>query len=286
MVSLKKYLAYSFVFLSFLLLAASKAAAGIPCCKNGKMSTCPDLPNGQQYDVSGCQNIDPIRPPLGPIDPIEPGPFYPIELECELGDVQYRPKGDCDTSEKRCCSNGKWSDWDGECGGSSSCGLNECWNGSKCVSKPSSTACTCNNGTCSLTYRCVSGSGWKSTKNCTCDSGYQKNSSGECVHSSCAKGCSVGQYLREIQVGYNKGQCECCYPSGYNANGSLTTMQNCIEYAQIPGAKKCCRTTAYDGPTPIYYTLPSTFSSCSALGEAIQNPMYEVTCPSRMSGLL
>ena len=87
MVSLKKYLAYSFVFLSFLLLAASKAFAGIPCCKNGKMSTCPDLPNGQQYDVSGCQNIDPIRPPLAPIDPIDPDDLiiYPIVKECTSG---------------------------------------------------------------------------------------------------------------------------------------------------------------------------------------------------------
>ena len=120
MVSLKKYLAYSFVFLSFLLLATSKAAAGIPCCKNGKMSTCPDLPNGQQYDVSGCQNIDPIRPPLGPIDPIDPDDLIidPIVKECTSGATQnkYTPSGCSYTTQTRtCCSDGTWSGWDAPC---------------------------------------------------------------------------------------------------------------------------------------------------------------------------
>ena len=253
-----------------------------PCCKGTTMSCCPHPGYDSKgvelsYDLSGCMSVLPV-------DPDRPIIIGPIESECTSGQTQYQPKGDCGTSSRNCCSDGTWSDWDGECGASSSCGLNECWNGSKCVSKPSSVGCTCNNGTCSLSYACVSGSGWKSAKICTCDSGYQKNSSGECVHSTCAKGWCVGQYLREIPSGYNKGQCECCYPVGQSANGNITTHANCVEYATTPGFnKKCCRTTAYDGPTPIYYTLPSTFSSCSALGEAIQKPMYETTCPGNGS---
>ena len=287
--SRKKFGVYFFISALVLagLLMPAELKASQQCCRNGKLTTCPNLPNGQQYDLSGCQLglgpvVDPDRPVI--IDPDKPIIIGPIEAECTSGQTQYQPKGDCGTSSRSCCSDGTWSDWDGECGGASSCGTNQCWNGSTCVSKPSSVGCTCTHGTCSLTYKCVSGSGWKSTKNCTCDAGYEKNSSGECVHSTCAKGCSVGQYLREIPSGYNKGQCECCYPVGQSANGNITTHANCVEYATTPGFnKKCCRTTAYDGPTPIYYTLPSTFSSCSALGEAIQKPMYETTCPGNGS---
>ena len=286
MVSLKRNISLFFIncamFLCFMgmsCLAIACPSGQAECCKGTTLSCCPHPGYDSKgvelsYDLSGCRLIDtPI------ID-------LPIEkLECDAGQTQYQPKGDCGTSSRSCCSDGTWSDWDGECGASSSCGLNECWNGSTCVSKPSSVGCTCNNGTCSLSYACVSGSGWKSTKNCTCDSGYEKNSSGECVHSTCAKGCSVGQYLREIPSGYNKGQCECCYPVGQSANGMITTHANCVDYGTPDLNKKCCRTTAYDGPTPIYYTLPSTFSSCSALGEAIQQPMYETTCPSNGSSL-
>ena len=289
MVSMRnKFGVYFFVSALVLLclLIPAELKASIPCCKNGQLTTCPNLPNGQQYDISGCTNFVPIDP-IVPIDPDLPiiGPIRPVE-ECTSGQVQYQPKGDCGTSERLCCSDGTWSEWDGECGASSSCGTNECWDGSKCVSKPTSEACTCTNGTCSVTYKCISGSGWTSTKTCTCDSGFQKNSSGICVHSTCAKGCSVGQYLREITSGYNKGQCECCAPTGTSANGQITQFANCVETAITPGVKKCCRTEAYDGPVPIYYTLPGMFSSCSALGEAIQKPMYETTCPNSMGGLL
>ena len=293
MVSIKRNMGLLFIncmmFVCFMGLytisnAALCTSSQAPCCKGTTLSCCPHPGYDSKgvelsYDLSGCTTLTPIFPD-------KPIIIGPIESECTSGQTQYQPKGDCGTSSRSCCSDGTWSDWDGECGASSSCGLNECWNGSKCVSKPSSVGCTCNNGTCSLSYACVSGSGWKSAKICTCDSGYQKNSSGECVHSTCAKGCSVGQYLREIPSGYNKGQCECCYPVGQTASGNITTHANCVEYATTPGFnKKCCRTTAYDGPTPIYYTLPSTFSSCSALGEAIQKPMYETTCPSNGSSL-
>ena len=280
----------SMMFLCFMGLygignAVSCSSSQALCCKGTTLSCCPHPGYGsdgteKSYDLSACSSILPIEPDLPII-----GPIKPVE-ECTSGQVQYQPKGDCGTSERLCCSDGTWSEWDGECGASSSCGTNECWDGSKCVSKPTSEACTCTNGTCSVTYKCISGSGWTSTKTCTCDSGFQKNSSGICVHSTCAKGCSVGQYLREITSGYNKGQCECCAPTGTSANGQITQFANCVETAITPGVKKCCRTEAYDGPVPIYYTLPGMFSSCSALGEEIQKPMYETTCPNSMGGLL
>ena len=274
MVSLKKYLAYSFVFLSFLLLAAGKVNASQPCCKNGKMSTCPDLGGGLSYDLSGCQGgLLPVDPVL-PIDPI--GPILPIEAECDLGDVQYKPKGDCDTSTRSCCSDLTWSEWDGECSGSSSCGTNECWNGSTCVTKPTTTACTCTNGTCSLTYTCSSGSGWKSSKSCTCKSGYSKNSSGECVHSTCVKGCNSGYYMREISSGVNKGQCECCAASCNLCGGGICT---CVAYGvSKPLYTTCCAENSY---TYTIYTLPSDFSSCADFGQSAFGKAYVTrTCPS------
>ena len=291
MVSIKRNMSLLFIncmmFVCFMGLytissAGSCTSSQAPCCKGKTLSCCPHPgygSNGKElsYDISECMTVTPIDP--GP----SIGPVKPIEKECTSGQVQYEPIEPCETRKRTCCSDGTWSGWDGKCSGSSSCGANECWNGSICVSKPSSTGCTCTNGTCSLTYTCVSGSGWKSSKTCTCDSGYEKNSSGECVHSTCAKGCSVGQYLREKYNG--NGECECCYPVGKSANGKTSTYANCVDYAVDPnlGIGTCCRTQAYDGPTPIYYSLPSIFSSCEALGEAIQKPMYKTDCPDSWS---
>ncbi len=37
---------------------------------------------------------------------------------CESVDlIQYKPVGDCGTSERKCCANKHWSDWGGECSG-------------------------------------------------------------------------------------------------------------------------------------------------------------------------
>ncbi len=293
MVSLKKKFSIYF-FISALvllcLLIPAELKASIPCCKNGKLSSCPDLPNGQQYDISGCQSVSPINPDGPVIDfPIDGGeiigPIDPI-VKCTSGQSQYKPNGDCGTSERTCCSDGTWSGWDGECSDSSSCGSNECWDGSKCAAKPSSTACTCTNGTCSLTYSCISGSGWKSTKNCTCSSGYQKNSSGECVHSSCTKNCGTGKYLREISSGYNKGQCECCTPQGRQiladgSCGSILTVSDCLDTLSDTYTRNCCHKRDEYGIVTGYY-LPSSYSSCSSWGSALGWTMESIQCCSSM----
>ncbi len=271
MVSFKRYLALSFMFTAFLFLSCITFALSIldydteaECQRNCPSGTCLLTASTGKYicrlSISG-----------GVIG------------ECTSGQTQYQPKGDCGTSERSCCSDGTWSDWDGECSGASSCGLNECWNGSTCVSKPSSTACTCNNGTCSLTYRCVSGSGWKSTKNCTCDSGYEKNSSGECVHSSCTQSCSSGKYRVEISSGLRAGQCDCCSPSGRQKKadgtcGSITTYIDCLssEYYR-PLTQTCCRKIDELVITTVY-SLPSTYSSCSNWGSDMGWSMETTEC--------
>ena len=292
MVSIKRNLGLFFikslVFVSFMGLCCAAYAVNCsgrqrPCCKGKTLSCCPHpgYKNGKElsYDISECMEVAPIDPDK----PIIVGPVKPIEKECTSGQTQYQPKGDCGTSSRSCCSGGTWSDWDGECSGASSCGANECWNGSKCVSKPSSTACTCNNGTCSLTYRCVSGSGWKSTKNCTCDSGYQKNSSGECVHSSCVQSCSSGKYRVEISSGLRAGQCDCCSAAGRQKKadgtcGPIATYYDCLSGNYYrPQSQTCCRKIDELVITMVY-TLPSTYSSCSNWGRDMGWSMESTEC--------
>ena len=137
MVSLKKNISLFFInslaFICFMGLfsianAVSCTGSQRPCCKGKEMSCCAHPgygSNGMElsYDLSGCQNIDPIRPPLGPIDPIDPDDLIidPIVKECTSGQVQYKPSGSCGTSERTCCSNGKWSDWETPCPTTKTC---------------------------------------------------------------------------------------------------------------------------------------------------------------------
>ncbi|MDD6173652.1 MAG: hypothetical protein PUB86_05150, partial [Elusimicrobia bacterium] len=186
--------------------------------------------------------IDPDVPIIGPIKPVE---------ECTSGQVQYQPKGDCGTSERLCCSDGTWSKWDGECGASSSCGLNKCWNGSKCVSKPTSEACTCTNGTCSVTYKCISGSGWTSTKTCTCKTGYTWNSTSQTCGS---KTCSGGDF-------YNASSDKCCNAGSYQfkvgTDGNSMHTNCAVELLDVTG--ECCSMT-----NGAEFRLPTSAGSCSA----------------------
>ena len=277
----------SMMFLCFMGLygignAVSCLSSQALCCKGTTLSCCPHPGYGsdgteKSYDLSACSSILPIEPDLPII-----GPIKPVE-ECTSGQVQYQPKGDCGTSERLCCSDGTWSEWDGECGASSSCGTNECWDGSKCVSKPTSEACTCTNGTCSVTYKCISGSGWTSTKTCTCDSGFQKNSSGMCVHSSCTQSCSSGKYRVEISSGIRAGQCDCCSPAGRQkladgTCGSISTVFDCLSSDYYRGETQiCCKKTNEIGIN-IVYTLPSTYSSCSNWGSDMGWSMTTTEC--------
>ena len=182
MVSLKKNLAVLIIVFSFA-LTAGKAAAAISCCKNGKLSTCPDLPNGQQYDISSCTSVSPV-------DPLIPGGQLADEkyeaLECLSGQVQYRTKDECGTSSRKCCSDGKWSGWDEECSssGASSCTSSQCWNGGECEDRESiRAACSLYiphtvSGTIVRTAECVSGQGWSYGEwqgvgdGCICAEGY------------------------------------------------------------------------------------------------------------------
>ncbi len=228
MVSLKNKFGVCF-FISALvlvcLLMPAELKASIPCCKNGKLSSCPDLPNGQQYDISGCMNVNPVDPVI----PVNPGEKYEggvLVNDCISGQTQYKASGSCGTSSRKCCSNGTWSGWDAECSGANSCGTNQCWNGSTCVSKgETSRSCVGNilnttGGSQTRTATCSSGSGWTYgawTGTCTCTTGYTWNSSTK----RCIKACdtSAAEWCNNCGLTFNANTCRCLCPAGSSWNG-------------------------------------------------------------------
>ena len=169
MVSLRKKFSVCFFIFALVLvclLMPSELQASIPCCKNGKLSSCPDLPNGQQYDISKCTSVNPVNPVV-PVNPDISAIGGGEAVQCLSGQVQYKPSGSCGTSSRKCCSNLKWSDLDGECDGASSCTANQCWNGTRCEDK-GSVQSTCKaliphtiSGDLTRTAKCISGSGWQ-----------------------------------------------------------------------------------------------------------------------------
>ena len=233
MVSIKRNLGLFFikslVFVSFMGLccaayAVKCSSSQAPCCKGKKMSCCrhPGYENGKElsYDLSECMET---ITPIDPDGPIVIDPIYPIVKECTSGQVEYKPKDPCGTSERTCCSNGKWSEWGDKCGASSSCGLNECWNGLKCEAKGAvSKMCSGNvanakSGTLTRTATCGS-SGWNYdswTGTCTCNTGYTWNSSSKTCG---AKTCSGGDF-------YNASSDKCCSAGSYQVragtNGNI-----------------------------------------------------------------
>lgn len=83
---------------------------------------------------------------------------------CTVGSTQtkYTASGcDYDTKTRECCTGGTWSSWGEECcKGAACCTSSQCWNGSKCVDKPTGSQY---NGKCYYTcsnWKCTSGSGW------------------------------------------------------------------------------------------------------------------------------
>ncbi len=75
--------------------------------------------------------------------------------------VKYAPSGSCGTCEYKCCSDGNWSECNKECPDpSEACSSSQCWDGSKCASRPTGKQY---DGKCYFTWAsctCNKGSGW------------------------------------------------------------------------------------------------------------------------------
>ena len=104
MVSLKKYLVHSFIFVGFLLSSISFASSAV-------------ISDSLDYDtIFKCR----LNCSSGTCELIESTGKYlcraDFEIEtCNKGDVQYKPSGLCGTTSRTCCSLNSWSDWGKEC---------------------------------------------------------------------------------------------------------------------------------------------------------------------------
>ncbi len=215
-----------------------------PCCKGATLSCCPHAGydskgNEKSYDISACSQID--KPIIDfPIDGGEIiGPIDPV-FECTSGQTQYKPNGNCGTSERTCCSNSSWSGWDESCPDASSCTSNQCWNGSTCLNKGStsrscsSSIANASSGTQTRTATCKSGTGWSYgswTGTCTCKSGYTW-SSGSCVSSGSSCNCTSSERL----ITYSNGTCCCEFKTcGQTLPGGQTSMCKCFSEGESTG---------------------------------------------------
>lgn len=155
---------------------------------------------------------------------------------CESVDlIQYKPDGNCGTSQRKCCANKQWSDWGGSC---PSCSSSQCWNGSKCADKEAvSRSCLGNvtnaqSGTQTRTATCTNGTGWTYgawTGTCTCTTGYSWNSSTK----RCIKACdtSAAEWCNNCGLTFNPNTCKCSCPVGSTWNGRWCVTKNGTIYA-------------------------------------------------------
>ena len=247
MLSFKRYLALSFMFVGFLFLSSIIFAVTFgydidaECKRNCSSGTCLLNASSGKYICRLSVDVEPIG-------------------DCKSGQTQnkYTASGCSYTTQTRtCCSDGTWSDWDGECGASSSCGLNECWNGLKCEAKGTvSKTCSGNianakSGTLTRTATCGS-SGWSYgswTGTCICNTGYTwNNSSKTCGAKTCSGGdfynansdkcCSVGSYM--VSPGTNGNYMfVSCTSNELDVTGECCTMSNKAEF-QLPSSAGSC----------------------------------------------
>ena len=192
-------------------------------------------------------------------------PIVQVETCSTAGEKQtrYTYDGVCSyTSETRECCGLSWSAWGEDCPSASDCTSSQCWNGSSCVVKGSTSRnCSGNvtnasSGTQTRTARCVSGTGWMYgswTGTCTCKSGYTWNSSTNTCGSSCTKTCSSNQVLDK--------SCTCCNLGCYIVSGGSGTC-NCISGTYMIQTTCCLMTNG------VKYQLPYGYSNCSAFASA------------------
>ena len=254
MVSIKRSLGLFFikslVFVSFMGLCCAAYAvkctsSQAPCCEGKKMSCCrhPGYDsNGKElsYDLSECMEVTPINPG-GPII----GPIDPIVKECTSGQKEYKPSGSCGTSERTCCSDGTWSDWDALCRITTTCPTS---------SKPK-TSQTCYGGYERRTVTCNKSTGkWVTGPwgKCDCsDSAFESvplSEGGTCCQRKDGTGprCDTGQEMGHtwVKAGTNcRSKAECgsgscsgnCSTPGSECttwvnNGMSAVAQGCAHY--------------------------------------------------------
>lgn len=299
----KKMIVFSLMTVAFLFLVGVPVGnASIPCCKNGKLSTCPNLPNGQQYDISGCMDLGTITPEpnIGVYDGNNDKLVWGgenISTECQQGREQFQAKGDCETSSRKCCPDGKWSEWDKSCNGSANCASNQCWDGSRCTDKGDvSRKCSDNisnasGGTQTRTATCINGTGWKYgdwTGDCECSNGYSWKDN------ACVKDVDCSDRTYKLS---NRSECcpkmpltdSDCYTQDkyvYRFQGNVNTdvNTNCYAYAMNdPGTydEKCTRYLGgvkYGNKNVSKLSVGGCSNDSCACNKSLENSLGYVSC--------
>ena len=162
---------------------------------------------------------------------------------CPTGAIEVNGTCECDTA------NG-YVEGDHECvkSGSGSCASNQCWNGSNCEAK-GSTSIPCEGmvqettgGTLTRTATCYSGSGWSYgswTGTCTCPSGSTWTGSGlsgrckgnyywNCTSYQESYYCNGANTVRPNEDCYNYGETATGYESPEEYSGDMCTYSSCI----------------------------------------------------------
>ena len=231
MVSLKKYLVYSFIFVVFLFLSSISFALEISdsivgytkfeCLRNCTNGTCELMESGKylcRMDFGG-----------------------ELLEDCTSGEVQYKPSGTCGTSSRTCCSDKSWSGWDTAC--PKTC------DGVKPVSSQTCTASNGKSGTQTRTVTCDTSTGEWTT-----------GSWGTCTAPDCSSGetktcpSNSKQVLTCTSAGKWSTSCTCPNGDGdgkvYCQGMTITTSQASTCYHGIWSRETCSGICCCSQDTP------------------------------------
>ena len=179
MVSLKKYLALSFIFLVVVFLPRISFAVPLgydtflECTKSCSSGICSKVESTGKYL---CE--------LSLLD------------DCTKGDVQYKPEGSCGTTSRTCCGLGSWSEWGGKC-----------CTGTKLLTSQNCTASNGKTGTQTRTVTCNSSTG-----------NWEAGPWGTCVAPDCSSGetkacpSNKNQVIKCLSNGKWSDACSCANP--------------------------------------------------------------------------
>lgn len=201
--------------------------------------------------------------------------FFAFAILCALsayaescstsGQLRYSASG-CSYTTEICC-HGAWTSG-ATC---TECSSDQCWNGSSCVSKPSTAPYMLNNTTtptaaqyksnasvCVFNWKCYNGTGWLSNMGsglnyCACVGGYSWDSSSQTCKKAATTYTVSSNVITVKEGSYSSASLalSVCNSSTGPRNGMITGLQGAGTYGTV---------SVSDCPTSIKYY---NFSSCS-----------------------
>lgn len=205
---------------------------------------------------------------------------------CPLkGQVQYKANGGCETSERTCCPNKQWSEWDGECSNQDDCtDIGYWWDGSACVEctnlKESAAHYTGNGGTENkCPFECEPGVGYADIEggycSTTCSTGDWFNP----ADNTCSP-CNIPANAWATSDGYGSAdscpwECESGYHKPRNYTGSLVSKTTRGCFASTDSAYNYFYNTSHNA----HDLWNNNRSKCDLLNAAYEgNSSYGAAC--------